>query len=110
MGAGGIVSAGSAHARPAQAGTASRRPAASVAIFMALLYTRDANRPTEARMADISAFPVAAKWPPAHPERLQYYGLPTPNGVKVTIMLEETGLPYEAHKVDFSTNAQKSPE
>ena len=54
-------------------------------------------------------FPVAAKWPPRHPERLQLYSLPTPNGVKVSIMLEETGLPYEAHRVSFDTADQKSP-
>ena len=59
-------------------------------------------------MTDLSAFPITAKWPPQHPERLQYYGLPTPNGVKVSIMLEETGLPYEVHKVDFAANDQKS--
>lgn len=59
-------------------------------------------------MADLSAFPITAKWPPQHPDRLQYYGLPTPNGVKVSIMLEETGLPYEVHKVDFAANDQKS--
>lgn len=57
---------------------------------------------------DLSRFPITAKWPPEHPDRLQYYGLPTPNGVKVSIMLEEIGLPYEAHKVDFATNDQKS--
>jgi GST-like protein len=61
-------------------------------------------------MADLSAYPVTQKWKPAHPDRLQYYGLPTPNGVKVSIMLEEIGLPYEAHKVDFGQNDQKSPE
>jgi GST-like protein len=61
-------------------------------------------------MADLSAFPVTRKWPPAHPERLQYYGLPTPNGVKVTIMLEEIGLPYEAHRVDFGARDQRSAE
>ena len=61
-------------------------------------------------MTDLSAFPITTKWPPADPAVIQYYGLPTPNGVKVTIMLEETGLPYEAHKVDFATNEQKSPE
>lgn len=59
-------------------------------------------------MTDLSEFPIIAKWPPQHPARLQYYGLPTPNGVKVSIMLEETGLPYEAHKVDFGQNDQKS--
>ena len=60
-------------------------------------------------MTDLSAFPVSTKWPARHPDRLQLYSLPTPNGVKVSIMLEETGLPYEAHKVNFETNDQMSP-
>ena len=53
-------------------------------------------------------FPITAKWPPLHPERLQLYSLPTPNGVKASIMLEETGLPYEAHRVSFDSGDQKS--
>jgi GST-like protein len=61
-------------------------------------------------MTDLSAFPITKKWPAAHPERLQLYSLPTPNGVKVSIMLEETGLPYEPHLVRFDTNDQMSPE
>ncbi|MBV8805474.1 MAG: glutathione S-transferase N-terminal domain-containing protein [Sinobacteraceae bacterium] len=61
-------------------------------------------------MADLSSFPITKKWPPRHPERLQLYSLPTPNGVKVSIMLEETGLPYEPHRVSFETNDQLSPE
>ena len=61
-------------------------------------------------MTDFSAFPITRKWPAANPEVLQYYGLPTPNGVKVSIMLEEIGLPYEAHLVDFAKDEQKSPE
>ncbi|MGE5651900.1 glutathione S-transferase N-terminal domain-containing protein [Noviherbaspirillum sp. UKPF54] len=61
-------------------------------------------------MTDLSAFPITRKWPARHPERLQLYSLPTPNGVKVSIMLEETGLPYEAHLVNFGTNDQLSPE
>ena len=55
-------------------------------------------------MADLSAFPITGRWPAAHPERLQLYSLNTPNGVKVSIMLEETGLPYEAHFVDIAKN------
>jgi GST-like protein len=54
--------------------------------------------------------PIARKWPAQHPERLQLYSLPTPNGVKVSILLEELGLPYEAHLVSFETNDQMSPE
>ena len=61
-------------------------------------------------MADLSSFPITKKWPAANPDVIQYYGLPTPNGVKVTIMLEELGVPYEAHLVDFGKDDQKSPE
>lgn len=61
-------------------------------------------------MTDLSAFPSTKKWPPQHPDRLQLYSLPTPNGVKVSIMLEETGLPYEPHAVRFDSNEQLSPE
>ncbi len=61
-------------------------------------------------MPDLSAFPITKKWPAQHPERLQLYSLPTPNGVKVSIMLEETGLPYEPHLVNFATHDQMSPE
>ncbi len=61
-------------------------------------------------MTDLSIFPITKKWPAAHPERLQLYSLPTPNGVKVSIALEETGLAYEPHLVRFDTNDQLSPE
>ena len=61
-------------------------------------------------MTDLSAFPITGKWPAQHPDRIQLYSLPTPNGVKVSIMLEETGLPYEPHLVSFQTNDQMSPE
>ena len=54
--------------------------------------------------------PITAKWPARHPERLQLYSLATPNGVKVSIALEEMQLPYEAHLVSFGTNDQFSPE
>lgn len=59
--------------------------------------------------ADLSAFPITEKWPATYPERLQLYSMPTPNGVKAAIMLEELKLPYEAHKVDFATDDQHSP-
>jgi GST-like protein len=61
-------------------------------------------------MADLSAFPITKGWPAQHPDRLQLYSLNTPNGVKASIMLEEIGLPYEPHLVDFNTNDQKTPE
>ncbi|MBV8063469.1 MAG: glutathione S-transferase N-terminal domain-containing protein [Nevskia sp.] len=61
-------------------------------------------------MPALSDFPINRRWPAQHPERLQLYSLPTPNGVKVSIMLEETGLPYEPHRIDFGNNDQYSPE
>lgn len=61
-------------------------------------------------MIDLSTFPINKKWPARHPDRIQLYSLPTPNGVKVSIMLEETGLPYEPHRVSFDTRDQMSPE
>jgi GST-like protein len=61
-------------------------------------------------MKDLAAFPVTAKWPPRCPERIQLYSLPTPNGVKVSIMLEETALAYEPHLVSFDSHDQTSPE
>ena len=61
-------------------------------------------------MADLSAFPITRKWPAEHPDRLQLYSFPTPNGVKVSIMLEEIGLPYEAHRVDITKNESWSKE
>jgi GST-like protein len=60
--------------------------------------------------AALSDFPITAKWPAAHPERLQLYSLPTPNGVKVSIALEEMGLAYEPHLVNFASNDQLSAE
>jgi GSH-dependent disulfide-bond oxidoreductase len=61
-------------------------------------------------MPDLSAFAITKRWPAQHPDRLQLYSLPTPNGVKVSIMLEEIGLPYEVHLVDFGKDDQKTPE
>ncbi len=61
-------------------------------------------------MSNLSAFPITTKWPAQHPDRLQLYSLPTPNGVKVSIALEELGLPYEPHLVSFQTNDQLTPE
>lgn len=61
-------------------------------------------------MTALSSFPITRKWPAQHPERLQLYSLPTPNGVKASIALEELGLPYEPHLVSFESNDQLSPE
>ncbi len=61
-------------------------------------------------MSDLSRFAITQKWPPAHPDRLQLYSLPTPNGVKASIMLEELGLPYEVHRIGFEDDDQLSPE
>lgn len=61
-------------------------------------------------MTQLSDFPITRRWPPRTPGAIQLYSLPTPNGQKVSIALEETGLPYDAHLVDFNTNDQLSPE
>ena len=61
-------------------------------------------------MASLSDFPITRRWPAAHPDRIQLYSLPTPNGVKVSIMLEELGLPYEPHLVDIGRNESWTPE
>src|SRR3546814_12417028 len=66
--------------------------------------------PQEHDVADFSAFPIAGRWPAKHPDRIQLYSLNTPNGVKASIMLEETGLPYEAHLVDIMENESHLPE
>lgn len=60
-------------------------------------------------MPDLSSFPITKRWPASHPDRLQLYAAPTPNGVKASIMLEETGLAYEPHLVDISKNESKDP-
>ena len=61
-------------------------------------------------MADLSTFPITARWPAQHPDRIQLYSLNTPNGVKASIMLEETGLAYEPHLVDIMRDESKTPE
>jgi GSH-dependent disulfide-bond oxidoreductase len=61
-------------------------------------------------MADLSSFPITKRWPARHPDRLQLYSLATPNGVKVSIALEEIELPYEPHLVDFAKDEQRTPE
>ncbi len=61
-------------------------------------------------MNDLSAFPIVKRWAARHPDRLQLYSLNTPNGVKVSIMLEETGIPYEPHLVDIMNDESHTPE
>lgn len=61
-------------------------------------------------MTDLSAFPISSRWPAKHPDRIQLYSFPTPNGVKISIALEELGLPYDAHAVDILANATQTPE
>ncbi len=61
-------------------------------------------------MVDLSVFPINRKWPATKPDHLQLYSFPTPNGVKVSIMLEEVGLPYEPHKINIGANESWTPE
>ena len=61
-------------------------------------------------MSDLSAFPIVASFPAQQPDRLQLYSAPTPNGVKVSIMLEETGLAYEPHFIDIGANRTWEPD
>ena len=61
-------------------------------------------------MADLSAYPITRQYPATRPDVLQLYSLPTPNGVKVSIMLEETGLDYEPHLVDIGKNETWTPD
>jgi GST-like protein len=61
-------------------------------------------------MSDLSAFPITQRWLAQHPDKIQLYSLPTPNGVKVSIMLEETGLAYEPHTIDIGKDETWGPE
>ena len=61
-------------------------------------------------MSDLSGVPITRRWPTQHPDRLQLCSLPAPNGVWVSILLEEIALPYEVHLVDFNKDDQKKPE
>ncbi len=61
-------------------------------------------------MTDLSSFPITKRWPPVDPNNIQYYGFPTPNGVKVSIALEEMGLAYDAHKISFGDGDQFTAE
>ncbi len=59
-------------------------------------------------MTNLLSHPITKRWPPSYPDRLQLYSAPTPNGVKISIMLEETGLPYEAHRVNLAEGESHS--
>lgn len=61
-------------------------------------------------MTTLSDFTISKRWPPSDPKAIQLYSFPTPNGVKVSIMLEETGLPYDAHKISIMDDDQFTPE
>jgi GST-like protein len=61
-------------------------------------------------MSSLSSFPITKLWPAKNPDILQLYSFPTPNGVKVSIALEEIGLPYEAHAVNIGKNESWTPE
>lgn len=61
-------------------------------------------------MTDLSSFPISQRWPAQHPDRIQLYSFPTPNGVKVSIALEELGLPYEPHAINIMQNETWGPE
>lgn len=58
----------------------------------------------------LNDFPITRKYPPRHPHHVQLYSMPTPNGIKISIALEETGLPYDAHHIDIRNDAQFTPE
>ena len=59
-------------------------------------------------MADLSAFPITTRWPAKDPSVIQLYSFPTPNGVKVSIALEEMGLAYEPHLVTLKDEDVRS--
>src|SRR5947209_11629208 len=103
-----MVSAWSANAGAA---TSAIRAASGLLMRARLHHMRAAAKAAPGgQMADLSAFPITARWPAKHPDRLQLYSLPTPNGVKVSIMLEEIGLPYEPHRIDFAAGDQRTAE
>ncbi len=58
----------------------------------------------------LTDFPITKRWPAEDPSKIQLYSLPTPNGIKVSAMLEETGLAYEPHLVNIMEDDQFTPE
>ncbi|MEM9047978.1 MAG: glutathione S-transferase N-terminal domain-containing protein [Pseudomonadota bacterium] len=61
-------------------------------------------------MATLTDHPITKRWPARHPDRIQLYSFPTPNGIKVSAALEELGLAYEAHTVHIGRDDQLTPE
>lgn len=61
-------------------------------------------------MSKLDRFPITRRWPATNPDIIQLYSMTTPNGVKVSIALEEMGLPYEAHAVNIMANESWTPE
>lgn len=61
-------------------------------------------------MTTLADFPITRRWPPRNPAAIQLYSLPTPNGIKVAVALEEMGLPYDGHRIDFGKADQMTPE
>ena len=50
------------------------------------------------------------RWPAQDPDVIQLYSLATPNGQKVSIALEETGLAYEPHLINIMKDDQFDPD
>jgi len=67
-----------------------------------------ANNTKESAVLD--SFDITRRWPATHPDRIQLYSMATPNGVKVSTLLSECGLPFEAHKVSILEGDQMTPE
>ncbi len=61
-------------------------------------------------MPTLADFPITHRWPPRKPDAIQLYSLPTPNGQKIGIALEEMGLDYDGHRIEFSKGDQMTPE
>src|SRR5713101_4356523 len=66
--------------------------------------TRPNHGATAARMTS------AIRTVSSHFNMIELYTWSTPNGRKVSIMLEECGLPYRVHKIDIGKGDQFTPE
>lgn len=58
----------------------------------------------------MSGSPFPSRWAPRNPDIIQLYSMNTANGQKVSVCLEEMGLDYEAHLVNFRLGEQLEPE